>query len=269
MGVTKNAKSKLASTATASQRPITASTILRALCAAANPEKAAGMRRFFKTGPGEYGEGDQFLGLPNPVLRALLKEFKGAPVEEAWVLLKSPWHEIRLFGGLLLVERYRRGEEAEREHIFKAYLANAARFNNWDLVDLTAPDIVGAHLLARNRALLFQLAKRPVLWEQRIAMVATLTLIRNGDFDECLRLAEGFLSHPHDLMHKATGWMLREVGKRNPGRLHAFLRCHAAQMPRTMLRYAIEHEPEEARQRWLQKGNVSRSPKSPAPRKTK
>lgn len=231
-----------------------AETIMEAVSAAANPEKAAGMQRFFKTGPGEYGEGDQFLGLTSPILRAIVKEFRHTTRGEALKLLASPWHEIRSCGGLLLVELYRRGDKTEQDAIFHAYLTHASRFNNWDLVDLTAPGIVGQHLLKEERTILYRLAASPNLWEQRIAMVSTLTLIRNHDFSDTLKLAELFLSHRHDLMHKACGWMLREVGKQDQEVLTAFLCAHKGQMPRTMLRYAIEHYSEPERKAFLKKG---------------
>ncbi len=231
---------------------IPAESMTEILTAAANPEKASGMQRFFKTGPGQYGEGDSFLGLPNPVVRAFVKTFRRTTLPEAVKLLASPWHEIRLCGGLLLVELYARADETGREAIVQAYLNHGARFNNWDLVDLTAPGIVGNHLLNRERDVLDRLAKSPVLWEQRIAMVSTLALIRHHEFADTLKLAEMFLPHRHDLIHKACGWMLREVGKRNRELLTAFLHSHQAEMPRTMLRYAIEHYPESERKVFLE-----------------
>ena len=230
---------------------ISAESITAALTASANPEKAHGMQRFFKTGPGQYGAGDKFLGLTNPVMRAYVKEFRRKTLEEAVKLLMSPWHEARLCGGLILVELYARADEAVQYAIFQAYLAHGAQFNNWDLVDLTAPGIVGRHLLNHPRDVLYELVKSQILWEQRIAMVSTLTLIRNGEFGDTLKLAELFLTHTHDLMHKACGWMLREVGKRDRAVLTAFLVKHKGAMPRTMLRYAIEHYPEAERKAFL------------------
>ena len=232
---------------------IPAESITGILTAAANPEKASGMRRFFKTGLGQYGEGDSFLGLTNPVVRAFVRKFRRTTLSEAVKLLASPWHEVRLCGGLILVELYAHADEAGREAIFHAYLDHGARFNNWDLVDLTAPGIVGNHLLNRERGDLYRLAQSPILWEQRIAMVSTLTLIRHHEFIDTLKLAERFLTHRHDLMHKACGWMLREVGKRNRKALTAFLHAHQKEMPRTMLRYAIEHYPESERKVFLAK----------------
>lgn len=241
--------------AAGAQATITAEKMERALLAAGNPERAAGMRRFFKTGAGEYGEGDRFLGLPNPAVRGFVRRFAaGTDIAEAERLLESPWHEIRLLGGLLLVERYNRGDDAEKGRAVAAYLHNAERFNNWDLVDLTAPYLLGAHLRTHGRGVLRRLAGSRNLWKQRIAMVSTWMLIRNGECGEALELAERFMSHPHDLMHKAAGWMLREVGKRDRAALHGFLETHAAEMPRTMLRYAIEREPEAERRRWMAAG---------------
>ncbi len=232
---------------------ITAEQIREALHAAADPVKAQGMQRFFKTGAGQYGEGDRFLGLPNPVTRSFVRLYRQAPTAEAVALLASPWHEIRACGLLILVEQYSRGGEELRENIYQAYLAHTGRINNWDLVDLSAPDIVGEHLLRRERDTLYRLAAGTQLWEQRIAMIATLTFIRHGDFADTLRLAEYFLPHRHDLMHKAVGWMLRETGKRDRAVLTAFLQRHKTAMPRTALRYAIEHYPEAERREFMRK----------------
>ena len=236
---------------------VTAGEMEREMVAAGDPVRAEGMRRFFKTGKGEYGEGDRFLGLPNPVVRGFVRRFaaEGADIAAAEALLGSPWHEVRLLGGLLLVERYRRGDEAEKGRAVEVYLRNAERFNNWDLVDLTAPYLLGEHLRTNGgRGVLRRLAGSKVLWKQRIAMVSTWMPIRHGEFGEALELAERFLGHPHDLMHKASGWMLREIGKRDRKALHQFLDAHAAEMPRTMLRYAIEREPAAERRRWMAMG---------------
>lgn len=236
---------------------VTVAEMVRAMMAAGNAERAEGMRRFFKTGKGEYGEGDRFLGIPNPVVRGFVRKFaaEGADIAAAEKLLECPWHEIRLLGGLLLVERYKRGDGAEKGRAVEVYLRNAERFNNWDLVDLTAPYLLGEHLRTHGgRGVLRRLAGSKVLWKQRIAMVSTWMPIRHGEYGAALELAERFLGHPHDLMHKAAGWMLREIGKRDRGVLHGFLEAHAAEMPRTMLRYAIEREPEAERRRWLARG---------------
>lgn len=230
---------------------MTAGEITIRISAAANPEKAAGMARFFKCGPGQYGEGDRFLGLPNPAVRGVVRSCRDAVPEEAFKLLQSPWHEIRLCGLLLLVRCYSGGDESVREAVYRGYLAHTERINNWDLTDLSAPGIVGEHLLNRSRARLYRLAAGSLLWEQRIAMVSTLTFIRHGDFADTLKLAELFLPHRHDLMHKATGWMLREVGKRDRAALTEFLNRHKSAMPRTALRYAIEHYDDAARKEFL------------------
>lgn len=238
---------------TNSSHKITAKTVEVALTTAGNPEKAVGAQRFFKTGPGQYGEGDIFLGVNNPTVRQIAKEYRELPITEAVKLLKNPYHEIRLCALLILVEHYRKGDKPLRERILEIYLKNTRYINNWDLVDLSAPGIVGEAALNFKHDMLDCLAGSPYLWDQRIAMVATLTLIRHGEFATTLRLTERFLSHPHDLMHKAAGWMLREVGKRDRTVLTEFILKHKLAMPRTMLRYAIEHYPEEQRQAFLKK----------------
>lgn len=219
-----------------------------------NPRIAAGARRFFKTGKGEYGEGDKFLGIRVPVFRRLCRECRGAPLRIALDLLTSPFHEIRLLALLMLVDRYERSRSSgEREAIYRAYLRHAARINNWDLVDCSAPKIVGAHLLERDRAPLYRLARSKCLWERRIAVIATFAFIRNGDFSDTLRIAELLLRDGEDLIHKAAGWMLREVGNRDPAALRRFLARHAREMPRVMLRYAVEKLPPDERRAWLRK----------------
>ena len=225
--------------------------IHRTLMAARNPERARVSKSFFRTGKGDYGEGDRFIGVSVPVLRKLAREFSGASERELAGLLKSPWHEERVIALLILVRQYERGDDARRDAIYRFYLKNIKRVNNWDLVDLTAPNIVGAHLAVRDRGKLRTLARSRVLWERRIAVIATQHFIRNGEFDDTLELAELLLDDPHDLMHKATGWMLREVGKQDVGTLERFLDAHATRMPRTMLRYAIERLPERRRRHYL------------------
>jgi len=232
---------------------ITATIVKNAITAAGDPEKAVGAQRFFKTGPGQYGEGDVFLGVNNPTIRQIAKEYRKLAITEAVNLLKNRHHEIRLCALLILVEHYRKGDHPLREQILEIYLNNTRYINNWDLVDLSAPGIVGEAVLSKKYDMLDSLTESPYLWDQRIAMVATLTLIRHSEFAAALRLAERFLPHPHDLMHKAVGWMLREVGKRNRAVLTEFLQQHKLVMPRTMLRYAIEHYPEEQRQAFLKK----------------
>jgi hypothetical protein len=233
--------------------PVTESTAMslaalkRDLRRRASPRKAAILQRFFKTGPGEYGEGDRFLGVVVPDIRSVVRRFGGLGIPAFAPLLKSPFHEERLLGLLLLVDRYRRGDEREKARAYRCYLAHMPFINNWDLVDLTAPDIVGAHLATRSKAPLAAWARSGSLWKRRIAVLATFHYIRQGRFCEALRLARMLLNDPEDLIHKAAGWMLREVGKRDARALEAFLRRHARRMPRTMLRYAIERLPERKR----------------------
>lgn len=218
----------------------------------ASSGRAEVTRSFFKTGPGEYSEGDKFLGIRIPDLRALVKKADAVSLREALILLRSEWHEERLMALLLMERRFERAsEELAQETIVTAYLANTRWINNWDLVDASAPPILGGWLLTRNRSVLWELVVSENLWERRIAIVSTLTLIRAGDFRDSLRLAEKLLGDPEDLMHKACGWMLREIGKKDRDVLISFLENHAPRMPRTMLRYAIERFPELERKEWL------------------
>ena len=212
---------------------------IRALAA---PAKAASSLRFFKTGPGEYGEGDEFLGLTVPEIRSLAPQSDDLSEADVLTLLHSEWHEERLMALLIWVRRFVKAKKDEllRERIVDLYLANTKWINNWDLVDSSAPQLLGAWLLKRDRSVLQTLAKSKNLWEQRIAVLATQAFIRAGEFDDTVQLCEGFLDHPHDLMHKACGWMRREAGKRDEPVLLAFLDQRAAKMPRTVLRYAIE-----------------------------
>ncbi|MCF8210035.1 MAG: DNA alkylation repair protein [Rhodoferax sp.] len=211
-----------------------------AALALANPEKAASLARYFKTEPGQYGEGDQFLGITVPRVRQLATQFRALTLADCQRLLQSPYNEERLLALLVLVQRYTKGDPATQQQVFELYLQQRARVNNWNLVDSSAPLIVGAHLLQRDRALLYNLIQSPSLWDRRIAVLATFAFIRGRDFSGTLALAERSLADPHDLMHKACGWMLREVGKRDQPVMETFLRRHHAEMPRTMLRYAIE-----------------------------
>lgn len=231
--------------------PATVSQILTDLRRLANPEKARFLSRFFKTGPGEYAAGDRFLGIQVPSLRLLAKKYRDLPLDGAERLIQSPDHEARLLGLLLLVQRYRKAQAAEQETIFRCYVRNARHINNWDLVDLTAPNILGAHLEKRDRGLLEQWAASPVLWKRRMALIATFHFIRRSDFRLTLSLADRLLQDPEDLLHKAVGWMLREIGKRDRRELEAFLRTRYRRMPRTMLRYAIERLPEPRRLAYL------------------
>lgn len=216
-----------------------------------DPEHARFVAGYFRTGPGEYGEGDRFLGIRNPMLRKLVREFRGTPLDEAAALLRSPWHEARLLALLLLVDTYARGDAETREAVYGLYMESTRYVNNWDLVDLSAPRIVGAHVEDGDREVLERLARSESLWERRIAMLATQHLIRRGDFGTALRIAEMLVDDRHDLIHKAVGWMLREIGDRDRAAEEAFLRRHHRTMPRTMLRYAIEKFPPDLRQSYL------------------
>ncbi|HWQ25358.1 MAG TPA: DNA alkylation repair protein [Chlorobaculum sp.] len=221
-------------------------------------EKTAGILQwFFKTGPGEYGEGDQFRGIRVPVLRKLSREFPQTALDDVVGLLASPWHEDRLLGLLLLVERYRTADDVGREDIYATYCSQTARINNWDLVDLSAPQIVGRHLQVRDRTPLYRFAASGSLWERRIAIVSTFHYIKQGEFIDTLAIADRLLDDPEELIHKATGWMLREVGKREQPVLEAFLQQQYSRLPRVTLRYAIERFPEELRQHYL-KGIANR-----------
>ncbi len=217
----------------------------------ANPKDAKILQWFFKTGPGDYGEGDVFIGVRVPALRKLVRECWNADMAAVDSLLRSRIHEERLLALLILVRQFEKGDEARRERIYRFYLSRTANINNWDLVDLSAPNIVGQRLLTRSRRDLTRLARSTTLWERRIAMVATHAFIRRGQFDDTFRMADLLLRDSHDLIHKAAGWMLREVGKRDEAALESFLRPRCAHMPRTMLRYAIERFAEPKRQRYL------------------
>jgi len=217
-----------------------------------SPERAEVSQRFFKTGKGEYAEGDLFIGLTVPNLRKIARDYRTLSHKEIVSLLKSKIHEERLLALLILCLQYAKGDEAQRETIYNLYLAHTKFINNWDLVDVTAPHIVGAYLSKRDRQPLYELAKSSSLWERRIAILATFHFIRNHDFDDSLHIAEILLLDDHDLIHKAVGWMLREIDKRaSPAALTTFLARHAATMPRTMLRYAIERLPATKRKFWM------------------
>jgi 3-methyladenine DNA glycosylase AlkD len=220
---------------------------------AANPAKAAILRRFFKTGPGEYGEGDRFLGLTVPQIRALAKQNGSLGAKSLQVLLNSGFHEERLLALLILVSRFQKGSEAERSRVYRFYVRNLHRINNWDLVDLTAPHIVGPVWFDGGPVPIQRWVTSKNLWERRIAIVATFHFIRQNRFGETLKIAGLLLEDPEDLIHKATGWMLREVGKRDRAVLEGFLKKYHRKMPRTMLRYAIERFPEEKRKRYLRR----------------
>jgi len=228
--------------------------VMRRLRAEADPARATHSLRFFRTGPGEYGEGDKFLGLTVPQIRAVAKDFAALPLEETDQLLDSEWHEARLVAVILLANQYAKAkDEMSRRRIYEMYLDRTQRINNWDLVDVSAPGIVGAHLMKRSRAVLRRLAKSRLLWDRRIAIVSTLYFITKGEFDDTLELALVLRGDKHDLIHKATGWMLREVGKRDENVLRRFLDKYAGTLPRTTLRYAIERLPVGARRMYMKR----------------
>lgn len=227
--------------------------IRKELRALADPAQAANLRRFFKTGAGEYGEGDEFLGLKVPQTRAIARKYIALAFGALEELLGSRIHEERLAALIILRMRYEKAPEGERRQIFDFYLKHTAGINNWDLVDLSAPYITGEFLRENPREVLYSLIKSDDLWERRIALLSTFAFIRRGDFDDALRLAELSLGDKHDLMHKAAGWMLREIGKRDMAREKEFLEKHCRKMPRTMLRYAIEKLPEGERKRYMRK----------------
>lgn len=226
--------------------------ILHSLRQYIDAEKAIVLPRFFKTGKGEYGEGDKFLGVTVPNIRLVAKQYSHAPLEVVSRLLDSEWHECRMCALLILVMKYKKATDEEKQAIFDLYLSRTERINNWDLVDLSAPNIVGEHLYSStDRTILYRLAESPLLWERRIAMVSTLCFIRKGDFGDTFALADKLVNSTHDLMQKAVGWMLREMGKRDISLLRIFLDKHAATMPRTMLRYAIEKMDSAERREWM------------------
>ncbi|MBN8218119.1 MAG: DNA alkylation repair protein [Spirochaetes bacterium] len=234
-------------------RPVTptADEARAALRRLANPAKARLLQGFFKTAPGEYGEGDVFLGVVMPRIHELTAKFRALPLTQLRSLLRGGVHEERMLAVLVAVEQYRKGDEKVRRSIFDFYLAHTRWVNNWDLVDQSAHLIVGPQVFGGNPALLKKLSKSASLWERRIAIIATLHFIRHGRFTETLALAVAYLGDTEDLMHKASGWMLREVGKRDAAVLRAFLTRYGKRMPRTMLRYAIEKFSPAERKNWL------------------
>lgn len=233
------------------QTSISVKTIRTEVRSLGDPVRAEHALRYFKTGPGEYGEGDRFLGLRMPQIRALVKRYGVVSPAIIKSLLKSKWHEERMLALLLMVHRYKKCDETEQEKLYHLYLDSTAYINNWDLVDLSARDISGAWLYTRSRKPLYELAKSDSLWERRIAILSTFHFIGKNDFDDALKLARLLLKDEHDLIHKAVGWMLREIGKRDRKREEEFLLKHYRNMPRTMLRYAIEHFPEKRRKTYL------------------
>jgi 3-methyladenine DNA glycosylase AlkD len=217
----------------------------------ADQEKAVFASRFFKSGPGEYGEGDRFLGIRVPVLRRLANKYRSIELSDCCALLVSPYHEIRLVALFILVQAYQRGNEATRQEIYQLYLSHLSYVNNWDLVDCSAEHIIGQYLWNRDKSVLYSLAQSESVWERRIAIMSTFCYIKAGIFDDTLRIADILLKDHHDLIQKAVGWMLREIGKRDRATAEEFLRPRYKYMPRTMLRYAIERYPEDLRQKYL------------------
>lgn len=211
--------------------------IYESLLSRSDEEKKIVLPRFFKTGKGQYGEGDKFIGVTVPNVREVAKEYKDADLDVVDQLIQSPWHEMRLCALLILVNNSKKGVSKET---FYYYLSRTRYVNNWDLVDLSAPNIVGKYLLDKERDILYRLAESDLLWDNRIAVVSTLTFIRDNDLNDTFNLALKMMLHKHDLMHKSIGWMLREAGKRDAERLYNFVRDNKSVMPRTMLRYAIE-----------------------------
>ena len=217
----------------------------------ANEQIAEHSQRFFKTGKGEYGEGDIFLGIRVPLLRKLVKKYRGISITEVRKLLHSKFHEERLLAVLMLVQLFKSGDESVQKQVYDLYLENTEFINNWDIVDISASNIVGAHLYEKDKAPLYDLVQSKNLWERRISIIATLYFIRKNEFDDTLKIAEIMLNDKEDLIHKAVGWMLREVGNREISIEEEFLQEHYKKMPRTMLRYAIEKFPETTRKMYL------------------
>lgn len=216
-----------------------------------NPKRKAALMRFFKTGKGEYGEGDVFLGLTLPVVRELTKKYKDLSREDVLALLKSKYHEERIIALIILLAQFKKADERGQKDIFEIYLGNTKYINNWDLVDVTCPNLVGAYLCNRDRKVLYDLARSDSVWERRIAIISTFYFIKEDELDDTLKIAKILLPDKHDLIHKAVGWALREVGKKDIGLLKKFLRENYPEIPRTALRYAIERFPEEERKKYL------------------
>jgi 3-methyladenine DNA glycosylase AlkD len=228
------------------------SDLRRELVQASDPERARNNAWFFKTGKGQYGEGDKFCGISVPIQRRIARRYGHLPLNDLRRLLGSPIHEHRFTALEILVLKYESGDDHARQEVFNFYLANTERINNWDLVDTSAPYIIGNRLLDRSRKVLYRLAKSESVWERRIAIVSTMAFIGHGDLDDTFGITALLLADKHDLIHKAAGWMLREAGKKSERALLAFLKQNYARIPRTMLRYAIERFPIERRRKILQ-----------------
>ncbi|MBW2990249.1 DNA alkylation repair protein [Candidatus Woesearchaeota archaeon] len=231
-----------------------AQTVKKALQTLANPNQAKLLQRFFKTGPGEYGEGDVFLGIKVPVQRKVANKFKDLSLKEVQVLLNSRIHEHRMVALFILIDKYKKADSKVKKQIFDLYLKNTKNINNWDLIDLSAPSIVGNYLLDKKKDILYKLAHSKSLWEKRISILATFEFIANKETKDTLAIAEILLHDKHDLIHKGVGWMLREVGKRvSQAEEEKFLKKHYKVMPRTMLRYAIERFDEKKKKFYMKK----------------
>ncbi len=219
----------------------------------ADAEKALLYAKFFKTSTGEYGEGDKFLGIVVPEQRKAAQKYPNLSLPELQQLLSSGIHEYRLTALFILIRKFQKATDAEKKEIFNFYLKNTPNINNWDLVDSSAPHIVGTYLLDQDKSVLYQLARSPNLWEKRIAILSTLAFIRAGKFEHTLKMAEILLHDSHDLLHKAVGWMLREIGNQNQEAEEEFLNKHYRTMPRTMLRYAIEKFEKKKKEMYMKK----------------
>lgn len=232
---------------------MTAENVKQKLLSFGNAQKAEKSQYFFKTGEGQYGEGDVFIGTTSPENRAIAKEYRDLSFDELKILLNDNIHECRLCALFILVEQFKTKDNDKRKQVYDFYLSQTHGINNWDLVDVSCYFIVGQWLMDRDRAPLYQLAESTNLWEQRIAIVSTMVFVRNNDFADTLKLTEMLMNHNHDLIHKACGWLLREVGKKNEKVLTDFLDVHYKQMPRTMLRYSIEKLTKEQRAHYMKK----------------
>ena len=225
--------------------------LINELQSLANPEQAKILQRFFKTDKGEYGEGDIFLGIKVPVQRLIAKKYYDLKLNDLQKLLESKIHEHRMIALLILINKYKKSSLENKQVIFNFYLDKTNRINNWNLVDISAPHIIGDFLLDKKKDVLYELVKSENLWEKRIAIISTYAFIRKSEFENTLKIAEILLNDKHDLIHKAVGWMLREIGKRNEKILEDFLKKHYKKIPRTTLRYAIERFEEEKRKKYL------------------
>ena len=234
---------------------MTSDFVLQELHSVADSEKALFLQGFFKTGKGQYAEGDVFFGIKVPVVRDIVKKNRGISLDEITKLLGSEYHEARFAGFMFLVQDFKKAKtEAEKQRIFDFYISNARKANNWDLVDCSCRDVVGGYLLDKaDRSILYRFAESENLWEQRIAIISTWMFIKYKEYEDTLAISELLLHHPHDLMHKAVGWMLREVGKKDRAVLTEFLQKRHKTMPRTVLRYAIEHYLPEERAEWMKR----------------